>query len=751
MKKIITVLFAFIIFFFGSQSLFAADSDYKNNLLKIEVNKLDEDHYDIGLYTQKIYNEPVKIIKKSDTVYYFLLPETSHSITSVTPNDAVKNIVVKSYPYAGQELDNAYTKVAIITSKPLNLSTSLRTLDTSVSPRLDPIRLAKLDKVFERYSERLALNHIPSPLNEFRKTASVPRQSLESNVDVKNKENLIAQNKASSTTSLEDYQNKSNQAQAAMKQQQKTATAAQTQSKTQTAKTQTAVKAQQVQSKPQTSKAQSTAKAQTAVQTQSKTQTAKAQNTAKTQTAVQKTQVQVQNKPQTAAPAAQKVASKPVSQTQKVVSNPAVSTPQQKIAVKKPDSAASSVNTAKEQQTKPSVVPPNKTLNTTEKKQETMPAPPVKTVDVKQDNTAVKNEIIAVKPAAPAPVNVKDEQAKQFEKQLAVKEPVNAEFGKKVPVETINTNKEIKAEVIEPIENLKKAAAPNKLIKIKNAELEDFKLKDAFTVATAIILLAILMYFKNSIAQKNAAKNNPVSSADNSMSDIKEYLKKHSSQKASSAAVQEVADTGEALAAAPLSDAAPSMVPDVVPSAVPTAEIPDISPVISVSNDENAIAFNEYMESISESANVQETENPPLISEEDAVIQQLYTPIEDISYAPYTPSEDSLVSSNADISENAIQADIEEDDVATIVSSSKLTETRGLYLARFEGSTSLVGYIQDDIYVLYNFGEINPQETGIESSLAQESDTDSLYIVKTGGKKLMVKSSPYDMSLEMVM
>ena len=156
MRKIFTVLVAVFAIIFGTQGLFAASGDYKNNLLKIEITKLDENSYDIGLYTQKVYNEPVKIIKKTDTVYYFLLPETSNSITSVTPNDAIKNVLIKSYPYAGQDMENSYTKVAIITSKPVNLSTSLRTLDTSISPRLDPIRLAKLDKVFERYSDRLA-------------------------------------------------------------------------------------------------------------------------------------------------------------------------------------------------------------------------------------------------------------------------------------------------------------------------------------------------------------------------------------------------------------------------------------------------------------------------------------------------------------------------------------------------------------------------------------------------------------------
>ena len=103
MRKLFVILFAFIVLFFNTSALFAADNDYKNNLLKIEVVQIDENNYDIGIYTQKIYNEPVKIVKKSDTTYYFLLPETSHSVTSVPVVGSVKNVMVKSYPYAGSE------------------------------------------------------------------------------------------------------------------------------------------------------------------------------------------------------------------------------------------------------------------------------------------------------------------------------------------------------------------------------------------------------------------------------------------------------------------------------------------------------------------------------------------------------------------------------------------------------------------------------------------------------------------------
>ena len=54
----------------------ALDSDYKNNLLKVDVVKANDGSYKVDLFTQKPYNEPIKVIKKSDTNYYILLPET---------------------------------------------------------------------------------------------------------------------------------------------------------------------------------------------------------------------------------------------------------------------------------------------------------------------------------------------------------------------------------------------------------------------------------------------------------------------------------------------------------------------------------------------------------------------------------------------------------------------------------------------------------------------------------------------------
>lgn len=678
MRKIFTVLVAVFAIIFGTQGLFAASGDYKNNLLKIEITKLDENSYDIGLYTQKVYNEPVKIIKKTDTVYYFLLPETSNSITSVTPNDAIKNVLIKSYPYAGQDMENSYTKVAIITSKPVNLSTSLRTLDTSISPRLDPIRLAKLDKVFERYSDRLAENNIPTPLAEFRKqTVAAKRPELQS--DVKVKEEKVASAKVPATKPVQ----KAKPAQTVVKKQPVKQTV------------QTAVKKPvYVASKP------------------------------KTQTYTKKQPVQtVQKRPlQTVKQPVQTAVKKPVYVASK---------PKTTVQVQKQQTKPVAITTKPVKQTKQQ---PKIAYN-----KELTPMPvSVEPVEIKTKQPINNEAVEIVKKQAE-----NQKQVEEFEKQLATTEPVDAEFGKKVPVEVAQNKKNIEAELVEPIEN---APAENLPTKTQGNNTM------GFVWLFAVLLILYILAKKNTISKKRALEATNKQNAAKGADDIKEFLKKRTAiKKQAEEPIQEIEHEETQLQ--------PEIQPQEEPVKIEYVQQEQKEPAMADNKqdeDERIQAFNAYMENIQEDSNTMEEETTLQslsdITEDDAVIAQLYTPIENISggFASYT-EENEIQPITADEQEPVQIEPVQDEDVATIVSTSKLTETRGLYLAKFEGATSLVGYIQDDIYVLYNFGDINVQDTKIESSLAQENDTDSIYIVKTGGKKLMVKSTPYDMSLEMVM
>ncbi len=639
MKNLYKALIAFFVLFFGTCSLFAAENDYKNNLLKVEVTKTGDNSYDIGLYTQKTYNEPVKVIKKTDTVYYLLLPETGHSITSVPPVEDVKNVSVKSYPYAGQDMQNAYTKVAIITSKPVKLSTSLRTLDSSISPRLDPLRLAKLDQVFERYSQRLAQNNIPTPLAEFRKASSNLQKPVLQNETkiVSNPKPAIKEPEAlpkqtvrlpQATKSFEEYQNKSNKIQAA-------ANAKRAQAKT--------------------------------------------------------------------------------------VQKPVVS-----------------------------ALPAQKAPMLTVKKQEN-PAP----VKKQEQAQTPENQLLANAPSKTSAPDIKEEQpadkdvVKEYEKQLPTTEPTEVEFDKKVPVDT-DESKGINAEVIEPDTN-QKDISPNIIVN-QDEQGNQAPQNNNIPLLGGVfgVLLILYLLSKKAGAKKRAetAKNAAAQNVREETEAIKELLKAKMPPKKEEPPVEQTPESFKNELAQSTQtqsngfstpDGAINPVYNTVPNMVNSTDSIVKQSADEISDEEKVRAFNAYMDSITKDDEYDEVSYQ---TEDDKVIQQLYTPIE----SKYT-----AVGYGGELSQGAATGVLPaESEVATIISSLKLTETRGLSLAKFEGITSLIGYIQDDIYVLYSFkGDVEQPE--IEARLAQENDAESVYIVETGGKKFMVKSSPFEISLEMEM
>ena len=784
MRKILISLLAVIALIFGIQNLYAADNAFKNTLLKIDITKHDDTHYNIGLYTQKVYNEPVKVVQKTNNIYYFLLPETNSSITSTPSVGAVTNIVVKTYPYAGQDVKNGYTKVAIMTDKPVNFETSLKTLDPSVSPRLDPTRLARLDNVFARYAEKLAQNNIPSPLQQFIKptVAHAPKQEVVQ--QAKQQESVKVASSNVKENDFEEYQNKLNREQAENK----------------------AKQAQQAQKVASATKQAANTKPAAKQTTQSKP----ANQPVK----------QVAQKP-AAQPVQQKPASQPAKQvpiTQKIaqaIPNKTVQQPVKQQTAQKPISQNSLKQPPKEQ------VKPN--ISVKEQKSE----PEKLAQAVKAPVTSpVQNE---AKPS----VDVKQKTGKnveEYEKQLKGAKPVDVQFK-----DETKAPENVKEEAVTKEE---KPATETVNVPVPEQNKKD-PLKTIFLAGFALVMLfAAYLFAGNQRRNKQKEKTALVDDSEN----IKELLKKtkpssiqpdiHVEEQQEQQNVSEEQKYGYEITDANEEEKEPVYV---IKSAPETVYQPDETDDISDNDEsENIEAFNNYMDSAGPDAEeeiIQETQD-------DEMLKQLYTPIESPAYSEYNKPikyEDMLVDDDEDeeiynpqamYDEQEVQmqeqaqeeeqeeyhiplsqpqyeskyqpsyqteyeptyepqhetetqyelqqaqyqeeqpsavqeetqsvvdvSDVVEDneDVATIVSSSKLTETRGLYLAKFEGSTSLVGYIQDDIYVLYNFGEGEIKETSIESNLAEETDTDSLYIVKTGGKKLMVKSTPYDMSLEMVM
>lgn len=95
-----------------------------NNLVQLDLKRASNNAVDVTLFTSGTYNDNVLVRKKSDNKYVILIPKiqshgySSSSLTGV--NDLVSNIDVKTV----NDTSGGYTKVTLITTKPLDIKTS---------------------------------------------------------------------------------------------------------------------------------------------------------------------------------------------------------------------------------------------------------------------------------------------------------------------------------------------------------------------------------------------------------------------------------------------------------------------------------------------------------------------------------------------------------------------------------------------------------------------------------------------------
>jgi hypothetical protein len=128
-NKVFNFILLFIIFA-GIQISIAGET-FQNNLLKLDVNENSSSEIRMTLYTNKPYSDSVVVNKKNNFEYIILLPETANSMTSKpnlnTSAGAVKDIQVKTQQYENQL--KGYTKITILTTKPVQINTKVQTLD----------------------------------------------------------------------------------------------------------------------------------------------------------------------------------------------------------------------------------------------------------------------------------------------------------------------------------------------------------------------------------------------------------------------------------------------------------------------------------------------------------------------------------------------------------------------------------------------------------------------------------------------
>jgi len=98
---------------------------YANNTLnQVDIRKSSPDGLEFTLYTSSPYADNVVVTKKSDNKYVILMPNVNGASNSKPDFSAVKDIVTDIDVRAVKDEGNGFTKVTIITNRPVDIKTN---------------------------------------------------------------------------------------------------------------------------------------------------------------------------------------------------------------------------------------------------------------------------------------------------------------------------------------------------------------------------------------------------------------------------------------------------------------------------------------------------------------------------------------------------------------------------------------------------------------------------------------------------
>lgn len=94
-----------------------------NNLVQLDLKKTSNNTVDVTLFTTNNYNDNVMVRKKSDNKYVILIPKVQSSGFSNSSLSGVKDLVSNIDVKTVNDTSGGYTKVTLITTKPLDIKT----------------------------------------------------------------------------------------------------------------------------------------------------------------------------------------------------------------------------------------------------------------------------------------------------------------------------------------------------------------------------------------------------------------------------------------------------------------------------------------------------------------------------------------------------------------------------------------------------------------------------------------------------
>lgn len=146
LKIIAIALIVFLVKGFG----FADGNEYKNSLLGIDLKKVQNGSFKVILQTQKPYQEPLNVIKRSDTEYVIILPETySSQLVKPSASDMggeIADLDVSLFPYLSSSSNNGFTKITISTNSKIQLKPIFYAREKQTEAAADAERIASVAK-----------------------------------------------------------------------------------------------------------------------------------------------------------------------------------------------------------------------------------------------------------------------------------------------------------------------------------------------------------------------------------------------------------------------------------------------------------------------------------------------------------------------------------------------------------------------------------------------------------------------------
>lgn len=104
----------------------ATFADNANNLVQLDLKRTSNDAVNVTLFTTNNYNDNIMVRKKSDNKYVILIPKVQSSGFSASNLNGVRDLVSNVDVKTVNDTSGGYTKVTLITTKPLEIKTSSR-------------------------------------------------------------------------------------------------------------------------------------------------------------------------------------------------------------------------------------------------------------------------------------------------------------------------------------------------------------------------------------------------------------------------------------------------------------------------------------------------------------------------------------------------------------------------------------------------------------------------------------------------